>query len=80
MSNKLYNEQMQNQNGNNPMAQFQNFRANPMQFLMGKGLNIPPQYANDPKGAVQYLLNNGQMSQNTLNNLMQKAQQMGMRF
>ncbi|MBP5593909.1 MAG: hypothetical protein J6Y02_00910 [Pseudobutyrivibrio sp.] len=80
MSNPLYQQQMQNQNANNPMDQFQNFRSNPMQFLMGRGLNIPQQYANDPKGAVQYLVNNGQMSQGTLNALMQRAQMMGMRF
>ena len=80
MSNKLYNEQMQNQNNNNPVAQYNNFRSNPMQFLMGRGLNIPPQFANDPKGAVQYLVTNGMMSQNTLNGLMQKAQMMGIKF
>jgi hypothetical protein len=54
--------------------------SNPMGFLMQHRINIPQQYANDPRGAVQYLLNNGQMSQDQLNSIMQKAQQMGYKF
>lgn len=79
MANRLYEEQMRNQNGN-PMDQFSQMRSNPMAFLANKGLNIPQQYANDPRGAVQYLLTNGRMSQGMLNNLMQRAQAMGFRF
>ena len=45
------------------MSQLQKFRSNPMQFLAEKGLNIPQQYANDPTAAAQYLMNNGQLSQ-----------------
>lgn len=78
MANKLYEQQIQN--ANNPMIQFNQMRANPLQFLANRGLNIPEQYANDPKGAVQYLMNNGQMNQGMLNNLMQRAQMMGFRF
>ena len=80
MANKLYQEQMAQQEANNPMNQFNNMRNNPIQFLASKGLNIPQQYANDPKGAVQYLMNNGQINQGTLNNLMQRAQMMGFKF
>lgn len=80
MASKLYQEQMQNQNANNPMNQFGQFQSNPMSFLASKGLNIPQQYANNPRGAVQYLLQNGQMNQNTLNTFMQKLQMMGFRF
>ena len=80
MSNKLYKEQMESQNANNPMAQYNDFRSNPMQFLTGRGLNIPPQYANDPKGAVQYLMTSGQMNNGMLTNLMQRAKMMGFRF
>ena len=80
MANKLYQEQMAQQEANNPMNQFNNMRNNPIQFLASKGLNIPQQYANDPKGAVQYLMNNGQMNQGTFNNLMQRAQMMGFKF
>lgn len=87
MANRLYEEQMRNQNVNpfspvnggigNPMQQMQ---QNPMGFLASRGLNIPMQYANDPKGAVQYLLTNGRMNQGMLNILMQRAQAMGFRF
>lgn len=92
MANRMYQQQMdfQNQNGNpyqsgmgnqaNPMQQFGQMRQNPMGFLASRGLNIPPQYANDPKGAVQYLLTNGRMNQGMLNNLMQRAQAMGFKF
>lgn len=57
------------------MGQFQGFMQNPMQFLMQRKLNIPQQYANDPQGAVQYLMNNGQMSQSQYNQLRQMAGQ-----
>lgn len=80
MANKLYQEQMAQQEANNPMNQLNEMRNNPLQFLANKGLSIPHQYANDPKGAVQYLMNSGQMNQGTLNNLMQKAQMMGFKF
>ena len=80
MANKLYQEQMAQQEANNPMNQINAMRNNPIQFLASKGLNIPQQYANDPKGAVQYLMNNGQMNQGTLNNLMQRVQMMGFKF
>lgn len=79
MANQLYQEHMQQQN-NNPINQFAQMRQNPMQFLANRGLNIPQQYANDPRGAVQYLISNGQMNQGMLNNLMQRAQMMGFRF
>ena len=88
MANRLYEQQIQNANpyqsgmGNqtNPMQQFSQMQQNPMGFLASRGLNIPPQYANDPKGAVQYLLTNGRMNQGMLNNLMQRAQSMGFKF
>lgn len=84
MANRLYEQQMQNGNPfmaqSNPINQLAAMRSNPMQFLASRGLNIPQQYANDPKGAVQYLMNNGQMNQGLLNNLMQRAQMMGYKF
>ena len=39
---------------------------NPSQFL--QKLNIPVEYANDPSGAIQYLMNNGRISQEQYNN------------
>ena len=54
---------------------FSQFRQNPMGFMMARKLNIPPEYQNDYKGAVQYLLNTGQMSQDQLNALLSQAKQ-----
>lgn len=54
---------------------FNQFKQNPMGFLMARKLNIPPEYQNDYKGAVQYLLNTGQMSQEQLNALLCEARQ-----
>lgn len=57
------------------MGQFQRFMGNPMQFMLQNRLNIPQQYMNDPNGAIQYLMNNGQMSQAQYNELQQIAKQ-----
>ena len=78
MASQLYQD-TQKQNAN-PMAQYNEFCSNPMQFLASRGVNVPQQFVNNPKGAVQNMLNNGQMSQQQFNMLMQKAQQMGFRF
>ena len=67
-------------NPNPMMGQFKQFMQNPMQFLMSRKINIPEKYANDPHGAVQYLLNNGQMSQDTLNKMTQVVNQMGVKL
>lgn len=76
MANPLFNEQMTN----GFMNQFNAFKQNPIQFLMNRKINIPQQFANDPHGAVQYMLNNGQMSQEQLNSLTQMAQKMGIKL
>lgn len=62
------------------MQQFNMFRQNPLQFLMQRRLNIPQQYMNDPKGAVEYLMQNGQMSQQQFQQFSQMANQMGLKF
>ena len=59
------------------LMQFQQFKQNPAQFLLSRNINIPQQFQNDHRGAVQYLLNNGQMSQNTYNSLSQLVMGMG---
>ena len=62
----------------NPMMnQFNSFMQNPLQFLLQRKINIPNEYANNPQGAVQYLMNAGQMSQETFEGLRSKASQMG---
>lgn len=76
MANPLFNEQMQT----GMMSQFNSFMQNPLQYLTQRKINIPQQFQNDPHGAVDYLIKNGQMSQSQLNNLMQRAQQMGIKF
>lgn len=76
MANPLFNEQAQQ----GMMGQFNSFMQNPMDYLLQRKINIPQQYKNDPHGAVEYLLNNGQMSQEQLNSLMKRAQQMGIKF
>lgn len=76
MANKLYEEQM----NQGMMSQFGNFMRNPMAFLMQRRINVPSQYANDPQGAVQYLLSTGQMSQETYQTLRSKAEQMGVKM
>ena len=76
MANKLYEEQA----NQGMMSQFGNFMRNPMAFLMQRRINVPPQYANDPQGAVQYLLSTGQMSQETYQTLRSKAEQMGVKM
>ena len=57
--------------------QFNNFMKNPLQFLLQRKINIPQEYANNPQGAIQYLMSTGQMYQQTFENLRSKAAQMG---
>ena len=59
------------------MNQFNDFKQNPFQFLLQHKINIPNEYANNPQGAVQYLMNTGDMSQETFEGLRSKASQMG---
>ena len=64
----------------NQANMFNQFMQNPIQWLMQKQITIPQKYANDPHGAVQYLLNSGKMSQDQLNMLTQKANQLGIKL
>ena len=62
----------------NPMEnQFNMFMSNPFQFLLQRNINVPQEYANNPQGAIQYLMNTGKMSQQTFENLRNRAAQMG---
>ena len=77
MANPLFNSMQQQ----NPlMQQFNAFQQNPMQFLIGRNIQIPQEYQQDPKGAVQYLLNNGRMTQDQFNRLNAMASQMGIKL
>lgn len=66
MANNMINNQM-----------FGMFRQNPLQFLLQRKIDIPKEYANDPQGAIQYLMSTGKMSQQTFENLRSQASQMG---
>lgn len=75
--NNLYQSMQQNSMQN----QYNQFIQNPLQFIMQKrGIDIPQNFQNDPRGAVQHMLNNGQMSQAQFNRLSQMAQMMGIRL
>lgn len=60
--------------------QFNLFMKNPIDFLMKRKINIPQQFQNDPKGAIQDMLNKGQISQEQLNQAMQIAEQAGIKL
>lgn len=76
MANPLYQEQMTN----NFQTQFSTFMKNPMQFLSQRKINIPNEFVDNPHGAVQHLLNSGQLKQEDLNKMMDFAQKIGFKF
>ena len=50
------------------------FRQNPNQLL--QKLNIPTEYLNNPQGAIQYLMNNGNITQEMYNNANNQLKQL----
>lgn len=68
----------------NPMnymgQEYSQFCQNPIQYLAMRRINIPQQFQNDPRGAVQYLLNNGTMQQNAFNSFAQFCQSTGIKI
>ena len=66
MPNPLFQNQL--------IDQYNQFKSNPIAFLAQRKVNIPQQYMNNPQEAVQYLMNNGIMSQGQYNQLAQLAQ------
>ena len=60
------------------IKQYNSFKQDPFTFMLrNRGIDIPTEYRNDPKGAVQYLLNNGQMTTEQLEYMKSLAAQMG---
>ena len=59
------------------MQMLPQIKANPMQFLLQRKLNIPQGMTNDPNAILNHLLQTGQISQNQVNGAYQMAQQMG---
>ena len=63
---------------NNPMQLLQNlqqFKANPMQMLMQRRFNVPPNMANDPQAILNHLMQTGQVSQEAVNRAYQQLGQ-----
>lgn len=59
----------------NLFSMYSQLLSNPNQVL--QQLNIPQEYANNPQGAIQYLMNNGRISQeqyNKANNQLKQLQ------
>ena len=59
------------------MQMLPQIKANPMQFLLQRKLNIPQGMTNDPNAIINHLLQTSQVSQAQMNNAYQMAQQMG---
>lgn len=54
-------------NPNNMLNMFQQFKNNPVQYMLSRRFNIPQNIANDPQAIIQHLLDSGQMSQQQFN-------------
>lgn len=61
----------------NLMQMVQEFKANPVKFLLSRKMNIPKEIANDPNAIIQYLLTTGQINQNQINSAYQEIQNGG---
>ena len=57
------------------MQMLQQFKANPMQYLMQRRFNVPANMANDPQAIINHLLKTGQVSQQQINNVYQQMSQ-----
>ena len=63
---------------NQMILMLQQLKANPIQFLLQRRLNLPQNISlNDPNAILNYLVSSGQISQEQINNAYQMAQQMG---
>ena len=76
MPNNLYNSTQ----NNNIFNEFNKFQQNPMQFLTERNVNIPQEYMSNPQSAIQYLMNSGQINQQGINQIIQKARMLGFKF
>ncbi len=76
MASKLYQETQNNR----LTTDLQMLKENPAQFLLERKLNIPKECQGNPQEAVNYLVQSGQVSQNSVNWAMQMANRMGVKF
>ena len=58
---------------NQMLGMLQQLKANPMQFLLQRKMNIP-QGVNNPQDIINHLLQTGQISQQQINQAYQMAQ------
>ena len=59
----------------NMMGMLQQLKANPMQFLMQRRMNLPQGISmNDPQAILNHLVQTGQVNQNQINNAYQMMQ------
>lgn len=58
---------------NQMLGMLQQLKANPMQFLLQRRMNIP-QGVNNPQDIINHLLQTGQISQQQINQAYQMAQ------
>lgn len=66
------------QNGSmNFMQALQDFKANPLKFMLQRKLNVPSNILNDPNAILQHLLATGQISQSRVNSAYQEIQNGG---
>ena len=63
------------QSTQNLMNMYQQFRANPAQFLLQNNINVPQNISKDPSAIMNYLLQTGRLSQAQVNGAYQAAQQ-----
>ena len=59
------------------MQMVQQFKQNPLWFLIQRRLNVPANIVHDPNAIFNYLLSTGQINQNQINNAYQTFQNGG---
>lgn len=65
----------------NLIQQYNQFKQDPFMFMLqNRGINVPQEYRNNPQGAVNYLLQSGQMTQDQLDYIKSMAQRMGLQI
>ena len=59
-----------------PFQEFMKFAINPNQYIASKGFNIPQNMANNPQSIIEYMMNNGMLSQQQYNNAVNQYNQL----
>lgn len=63
---KMQNSQLQNQQQFDMNKAFQQFKQNPVEYLIKAKFNIPDNVPTNPSSIGQYLLQSGQINQNQI--------------